>query len=637
MLPKKRDLDEKQIRKRNIRLRFKRLVLNVMLNQQWMDDPEEQGIVMNAKRNVAFLIRQKRKTGVLTVAEKSLLRTPHANRTVEDRKKLCLIVAGLPCFSHLPPKLRVRLIPYLRYSNYGEDRMLIRQNDIPITVYFMISGEVEMRKNVIDKSTKKTTMVSEAIVGVGDVIGDVALLEDCLRLNTYVTLTHCEVLSITDDEFKTVLGKFMRKQWKQKKMAIRSLTYFSFFSEEQMVRACAYCQLEQYDPLQSIYSEDRGAVSCVHFILSGECVVLQCLKMFRVIKEDGTRTYELISVKEKEQDIFVNPTKSARSFNSSFLDEAQRKDKQSESEFNIAELLASSSDLNTEESRLLKKAKRKTGLREIEIACGLANDTLVSSSKKKLRGSSRRITPIHKHSMNSMWKADYEEDEEGMVASIDEDDVIDDDKSVKSENGSTKNSDPNSSTTRFSKSSTIIDKQPLSEVELTTTVIGPKLSRTKNVTVAATDASGSGDSDDSSSSLLGFHIRHEKRSLANMPTETHFIDVGSMTYGGIFGLGEKITHRVIMARTVVQCLLLPRYWLMATEQNPGHIWLRRRFSLETNIPSREELFNHFMKTRRWEKFKHDYVQSTLVETNSNGTHLEDIPIICRIVETTETI
>lgn len=68
MQSKKRDTDEKQLRKKNFRLRFKKLVLTVMLNQQWMDEPEEQGIVMNAKKNVAFLIRQKRKTGVLTVA-----------------------------------------------------------------------------------------------------------------------------------------------------------------------------------------------------------------------------------------------------------------------------------------------------------------------------------------------------------------------------------------------------------------------------------------------------------------------------------------------------------------------------------------------------------------------------------------
>lgn len=36
------------------------------MNIQFMDD-EEQGMTMNVKRNVAFLIRQKRKTGILTI------------------------------------------------------------------------------------------------------------------------------------------------------------------------------------------------------------------------------------------------------------------------------------------------------------------------------------------------------------------------------------------------------------------------------------------------------------------------------------------------------------------------------------------------------------------------------------------
>lgn len=115
--------------------------------------------------------------------------------------------------------------------------------------------------------------------------------------------------------------------------------------------------------------------------------------------------------------------------------------------------------------------------------------------------------------------------------------------------------------------------------------------------------------------------------------ETHFIEVGSLTYGGIFGLGEKMTHRVIMARTNVQCLQLPRYWLMEEDQNPGHIWQRRRFYLENCIPSREELFANFLKTRRWNKFKEDFIQSTLNPNSVNSTHPEDIPIMSRIVET----
>lgn len=114
--------------------------------------------------------------------------------------------------------------------------------------------------------------------------------------------------------------------------------------------------------------------------------------------------------------------------------------------------------------------------------------------------------------------------------------------------------------------------------------------------------------------------------------ETHFIEVGVLTYGAIFGLGEKMTHRVIMARTNVQCLLLPRYWLMEEDQNPGHVWQRRKFYLENCIPSREELFRNFLKTRCWDKFKEDLIQSTLNPNSVNSTHPEDIPIMSRIVE-----
>lgn len=50
-----------------MRLKFKRLVEIVVLNSQFMDQfMEEQTMTMNVKRNVAFKVRQKRKTGILT-------------------------------------------------------------------------------------------------------------------------------------------------------------------------------------------------------------------------------------------------------------------------------------------------------------------------------------------------------------------------------------------------------------------------------------------------------------------------------------------------------------------------------------------------------------------------------------------
>lgn len=54
------------LRKRNARLRFKRLLRMAVANVLWIGDTEQPGITMNVKKNVAMLVRKKHKTGILT-------------------------------------------------------------------------------------------------------------------------------------------------------------------------------------------------------------------------------------------------------------------------------------------------------------------------------------------------------------------------------------------------------------------------------------------------------------------------------------------------------------------------------------------------------------------------------------------
>ena len=43
--------------------------------------------------------------------------------------------------------------------------------------------------------------------------------------------------------------------------------------------ACQHCKIQQFQPMETIYHEDTGILSHVYFILSGQCMILQCLKM----------------------------------------------------------------------------------------------------------------------------------------------------------------------------------------------------------------------------------------------------------------------------------------------------------------------------------------------------------------------
>ncbi|XP_060663231.1 uncharacterized protein LOC132796175 [Drosophila nasuta] len=620
-MSKRRDVDP---HKRDMRSRFKRLVRAVMINRQWLDEPDEQaqGISMNVKKNLAFLVRQKRKTGILTVAEKALLRSPAYARTVEERKKLCMIVAGLTCFSRIPPKLRARLVPVIKFMTVGADRILMKEHDFPLYIYFVISGEIEMKKTLYDKATKKTTMISEAIVGPGDWIGDVEVLENCSRLNTYVTISSCELLCITELEFRTILGPFMRKQWADKKTALKTLNYFDFFTEEQIVRACSYGLLIQYDPLQFIYSDNRGAVSYVHFILSGECTILQCLKM-RVLRNVGKITYDLVKVNNADGFDLDAKTSKTRLRDSEV--------EVSNSDFNLDDLLAST-DSQDAETLQEKKAKRKIGLREVEIACGYGGIQLKRKIHRNPRRTvlrrrttyvARRLTSFGKTTSSTARASSmHGDDDEDYFAEDAEDeyDYIPEDYFVEEEIS--------------------VEETPTTERTTMKSMISSNRSTARSTLKSLRQSDGNVlrvETDDSMNQNTPRDTYISPTVNVVPETETRFVDVGSLTYGGIFGLGETIVHRVIMARTVVQCMLLPRFWLMEPDQNPGHIWKRRKFYLEGCVPSREELFGNFLKTRRWEKFKHDYVQSTLNPNSVNSTQPEDIPIISRIVETRDDI
>ena len=59
-----------------------------------------------------------------------------------------------------------------------------------------------------------------------------------------------------------------------------------------------------------------------------------------------------------------------------------------------------------------------------------------------------------------------------------------------------------------------------------------------------------------------------------MEYEHFFINAGVYSCGSVFGLGEQMHQRSIVAKNLVQCLVIPRYWLLQKSQNSGNIWLR---------------------------------------------------------------
>ncbi|XP_054081948.1 uncharacterized protein LOC105220438 isoform X2 [Zeugodacus cucurbitae] len=516
--------------------------------------------------------------------EKTLLRTHHYLRSIEDRKKLVNLLASLTCFTRLPPKVRARLAPVIKLSFVGPGRKIIKEGDPPSTVYFILSGEVEVYRNIYDRAKNTYVDKLDSISGPGDCLGDIEMIEGCDRLNTYISRNQVELLVLHEDDFNSILRPTMSKQWIERKEALLALEYFKYLNDDQIISACKLGLIRQFDPLETIYYEDKGHVSYVHFVISGECMILQCLKM-KVTTKPGGKSFELFDISANEddnlfQDSVLNISKDGIFRNkSSFFDVNY-------------EIMSEEDDKNKKGSRLFQKMD----LKSIEASCGL-------------KGISEEEITSGKDSRFSKEYLNESEDEEYCSQFTDYPNTqrI----SVENMHGYLLSSGSN------------IDKQRISNIK-----------NKENIPPSDEWRSREDYFNGPNSNIELGGISSTKKEC-NTKIENHFIDVGSITFGGIFSLGEKLEHRVIMARTTVQCLMLPRYWLMERDQNPGNIWQRRRFYLDSTIPSREQLFKDFLTTRTWQKFKNSIISSNFTRYLGNPTKVQDIPIICRIVEPSE--
>lgn len=116
--------------------------------------------------------------------------------------------------------------------------------------------------------------------------------------------------------------------------------------------------------------------------------------------------------------------------------------------------------------------------------------------------------------------------------------------------------------------------------------------------------------------------------------EFRFVDVGTMSAGAAFGLGEGLEHKSIVAKTTVQCLLIPRYWLFQKAQNKGNLWERIKLYMDATIPSRAATFKDFLDTQKWKRYRKALVDNVFATKKiTNPTNYFDIPLVCRITGT----
>lgn len=88
-----------------------------------------------------------------------------------------------------------------------------------------------------------------------------------------------DLLVVERTDFQEILYEACDLRWSQIQLALNRFSYFDNWSMSQRQDCCTLSKIQQYEPLQTIYAEDTGNLNPVYFVLSGNCTILQCLRM----------------------------------------------------------------------------------------------------------------------------------------------------------------------------------------------------------------------------------------------------------------------------------------------------------------------------------------------------------------------
>lgn len=75
-----------------------------------------------------------------------ILNQPSSGRTAEQKAKVAQVFRQLECLSRFPLEVREQLATCAGYRYYNAGRTVLREKNQPVSVYFVLNGEITVSR-----------------------------------------------------------------------------------------------------------------------------------------------------------------------------------------------------------------------------------------------------------------------------------------------------------------------------------------------------------------------------------------------------------------------------------------------------------------------------------------------------------
>ncbi|XP_032668375.1 uncharacterized protein LOC116842787 [Odontomachus brunneus] len=273
---------------------FRSAVRRVLAYMEWI---MEELVVEETTDDVTVNIRmteekQKKKKKLLTLKDRSILLVNPSERSSEDKVYIYELIKKLRAFVKYPEDVREKLAAVCFYQYLPADRIIVRRGRKADNLYCIANGEVNLSKVTIDELTGDEKDMDIGTLRAGDMFGEIALLHSIPRTSTVVSKTSVDLILVPQYEFDSILRYVLLKKWHVLRDALVHFNYFKWWSDETARECCILSKLKDFKAGEILLGDGMGMVNYVHFILSGECRLIEHMLVRESSTCRGTR-YEL--------------------------------------------------------------------------------------------------------------------------------------------------------------------------------------------------------------------------------------------------------------------------------------------------------------------------------------------------------
>ncbi|KAL0113758.1 hypothetical protein PUN28_012702 [Cardiocondyla obscurior] len=231
----------------------------------------------------------------LTLKDRSILLIRPSERSPVDKAYIYDLITKFHAFTKHSEDLRENLAAICTYQYLPADRVIVRQNHKAENLHFIMYGEINLSKVILNELTGDEEIINMGVMHSGDMFGEVALLHAVPRTSTIITKTSVDLLVIARDDFDNVLRSSLTEKWDVLRDALVHFDYFKLWNEETIRECCILSKLKDFKANEILLGDGKGMVNYVHFILSGKCRLVEHMLVRERSSYHGTQ-YELYDV-----------------------------------------------------------------------------------------------------------------------------------------------------------------------------------------------------------------------------------------------------------------------------------------------------------------------------------------------------